>query len=117
MSIKVELLKELHFFVRSLNKPDTIPREKIFGVCKKIITKLTDDFFTLIDLGTASYGNESFFTQQKKNSSLLKLFRPMYNGFDEYRRYSGRNSKFFDIFSMEIFSASMVIYILQANRK
>ena len=42
MSRKVELLKELHFFVRTLNKPDTILRGKISGVCKKIITKWTD---------------------------------------------------------------------------
>ena len=42
MSGKVEILEELHFLVRALNKPDTSPREEIFGVCKKIITKLTD---------------------------------------------------------------------------
>ena len=29
-----------------------------YGVCKKFITKLTDNFFTIIDLGTASFGNE-----------------------------------------------------------
>ena len=34
MSKKVELLKELHFIVRALNKPDTSPREKIPGVYK-----------------------------------------------------------------------------------
>ena len=71
---KVELLKKLHFIVRALNKPDISPREEIFGVSKKLITKLTDDFFTIIDLGTASFGNESSFTQQKENSPLINCF-------------------------------------------
>ena len=65
MSVKVEMLEELHFIVRALNKPDTSPREEIFGVCKKIITKLTDYFFPIIDLGAAWFVNESLLTQQK----------------------------------------------------
>ena len=68
------------------------------GVCKKIITKLTDYFFTIIDLGTASFGNESLFTQQKENYPLIKCFGPMYIDFDEYPRYSGRNSEIFKIY-------------------
>ena len=59
------VLKELNSLVMALNKPDKSPREEKYGVCKKIITKLTDYFFTIIDLGTASFGNESLFTQQK----------------------------------------------------
>ena len=78
MSVKVELLKELHFLVRALNKPDTSQREEIFGVCKTFITKLTDYFFTIIDLGTTSFGNESLFTQQKDNSPLLKIWAIVY---------------------------------------
>ena len=110
-------MKELHFIVRALNKPDTSPREKIFGVCKKIITKLTDYFFTIIDLGTASFGNESLFTQQKENYPLLRVFGPMYIYFDEYPLYSGRNSENFEKMLMKIFSVSMVMHILQVNRK
>ena len=70
--------------MRFLNKPETSPREKIQGVCKKSITKLTDYFFTIIDLGTASFRNESLFTQQKENSLLIKCFGPVYIYFDEY---------------------------------
>ena len=33
--IKKILLKELHFLVRALDKPDISPREEIFEVCKK----------------------------------------------------------------------------------
>ena len=73
MSKKIELLKKLHFIVRALNKPYISHREEIFGVCKKFITKLTDYFFKIIDLGTASFGNESQFNQQKENAPL-KLF-------------------------------------------
>ena len=82
--------------MRALNKPDISPREEIFGACKKIITKLTDYFFTIIDLGTASFGNESLFTQQKENASLIKYFRPVYIDFDEYPPYSGRISEIFE---------------------
>ena len=62
-------------------------------ILQKIITKLTDYFFAIIDLGTASFGNESLFTQQKENSLLIKCFGPMYIDFDEYPRYSDRNSE------------------------
>ena len=82
--------------MRALNKPDTSPREEIFGVCKKIITKLTDYFFTIIDLGRASFGNESLFNQHKDNAPLIKQFGPMYIDFDEYPPYSGKNSENFE---------------------
>ena len=39
---------------------------KKYGVCKKFITKLTDYFFAIIDLGTTSFGNKPLFTQQSK---------------------------------------------------
>ena len=42
ISKQIDPFKELHFLVRALNKPDIIPREEIFRVCKKSITKLTD---------------------------------------------------------------------------
>ena len=74
--------------MRALIKPDTSPREEIFG--------LTDYFFTIIDLGTASFGKESLFTQQKENSPLIKCFGPMYINFDEYPHYSGRNFELFE---------------------
>ena len=90
MSRKVYLLKDLNSLVRDLNKPDTSHREEIYGVCKKFITKLPDYFFMIINLGTASFGNESLFTKQKENSPLIKCFGPMYIDFDEYPRYSGR---------------------------
>ena len=37
-----EVLTSLNFLVRALNKVEKSPREEIFGVCKKIIRKLTD---------------------------------------------------------------------------
>ena len=82
--------------MRELNKSDTSPREEIFGVCKRFITNLTDYFFRIINLGTSSFGNECLFTQQKDNSPLLNCFGTMYIDFDEYPRYSGRNSEIFD---------------------
>ena len=57
MSIEVYLLKELHSLVMALKNPDKSPRGGGFGVCNKIITKLTDYFFMIIDLGTASFVN------------------------------------------------------------
>ena len=82
--------------MRALNKPDTIPREEIFGFCKKIITKLTYYFFTIIYLGTASFGNDSLFAQKKYNSSLIKTIGPIYIDLDEYPPYSGSNSEIFE---------------------
>ena len=41
----------------------------------------------------------------------------MYIDFNEYPCYSGRNSEIFEKMLMEIFSVSMVMHILQANRK
>ena len=59
MSKQIELLKKLHFLVSDLNKLDISPREEIFGVYKQFMKKLTDYLFTIIDLGTALFGNES----------------------------------------------------------
>ena len=44
----------------------------------------------ILDLGTESFGNGSFFTELKENAPLIKHFGPMYIDFDEYPRYSGR---------------------------
>ena len=55
MSSKIDLLKELHTLVKALNKFQSSWRKK-YGVCKKFITKLTDYFFPIIDLGTTSFG-------------------------------------------------------------
>ena len=52
MSRKMKILKELHALVKALNKNFKVPGEETFGVCKKFITKLTDYFFSTIDLGT-----------------------------------------------------------------
>ena len=89
-------MKKLHFFVRALTKTDISPREEIFGVCKKNITKLTDYFFTIIDLGTTSFGNESSFTQQKYNAPFIRHFGPMYINFDDHSPYSGRIYEIFE---------------------
>ena len=67
MSRKVELLKELHSLVKALNKSYKVTREEKYGVCKTLITRLIDYFFTIIDLGTASFSNEPSLTQQKEN--------------------------------------------------
>ena len=82
--------------MRALRKPDTGPRKQIYGVCKTLITKLTDYFFMLIYLGTVLFGNKPLFTQQKDNSPLVKCFGPIYFDFDEYLCYSGRKSEFFE---------------------
>ena len=41
----------------------------------------------------------------------------MYIDFDEYPRYSGSKSEIFEKMLMKIFSVSMVMHIIQANRK
>ena len=112
----IGLLKELHFLVRALNKPDKSPREDIFGVCIKIIGKLTYYFFMIIDLGTASFGNGSLFTQLKYNTPLINHFGPIYIDFDEYPLYSIRKSEFFVKMLLQKFIVVMVMPILQANR-
>ena len=65
MSGKFDLMKELYSLVKALNKNYKSPREEKYGFFKKIITKLTYYFFTIIYLGTASFGNEPYFTEQK----------------------------------------------------
>ena len=65
MSKKIEPLRELHVLVRSLKTIDKRPGEDIVGVCKKIIRKLTDYFFMILDLESASFVNGSLFTQLK----------------------------------------------------
>ena len=117
MSRKVDLLKELHSLVKALNKNYKSPREEKYGVCKKFITKLTDYFFTIIDLGTASFGKEPSFNQQKEKFPLIKCFGPMYIDFDEYPCYSGRNSEIFEKMLMKTFSVTMGMHILRVNRK
>ena len=49
-----------------------------------------------IDIGTASFGNEYLFTQQKQNAPLIKKIGPMYIDFDKYPPYSGRISEIFE---------------------
>ena len=86
----------------ALNKLYISPREEIFGVCKKCTTRLKNDFFTIIDLGPASFEHESLFTQQKENSPLIKHLGPLYIDFDEYPPYSGRISEKFEKMLMNI---------------
>ena len=93
---KIELLKELNFLVRNFNKPKKIPREEIFGVCKKFIRKLIDYIFVIIDLWTASFGNGSLFTQLNNNAPLINHFGLMYIDFYEYPPYNGRISECFE---------------------
>ena len=90
MSRKSFLLKELHALVKALNNNFKVPGEETFRVCKKIITKLTDYFFAIIDLGTTSFGNEPLFTQQKEKCQLIQCFGPMFIDFDDYPHYSGK---------------------------
>ena len=49
-----------------------------------------------MDLGIASFGNESSFTQQKENTLLIKRLWPTYIDFDEYPPYSGIISETFE---------------------
>ena len=87
--------------MKALNKSYKVPKEEKYGVCNKFITKLTDYFFTIIDLGTASFGKEPSFTHQKEHFPLIKCFVPMYIDFDDYPRYSGSNSEKFEIYVNE----------------
>ena len=87
---KMKILKELHALVKALNNKFKFPGEETFGVCKKFITKLTDYLFSTIDLGTTSFGNKPFFTQQIEKCRLKQCFGPMFIDFNEYPRYSGR---------------------------
>ena len=96
MSRKIVILKELHAIVKALNKNFKVPGEETFGVCKKFITKLTDYFFSIIDLGTTSFGNKPLFTQQKEKCGLIQCFGPMFIDFDEYPHYCGRESIIFE---------------------
>ena len=82
--------------MKALNKSYKVPKEEKYGVFKKIITKLTYYFFTIIDLGTASFGNDPSFIQQKVIFPLIKCSGPMCIDFYEYPRYSGRNSVSFE---------------------
>ena len=52
-------------------------------------------FFMIPDLGTASFGNGSFFTQLKENSALITHFGLVYIDFYEHPPYSGTTSDFF----------------------
>ena len=78
---------------------------------------MIDYFFTVINLGTSSFGNESLFTQQKENAPLLKYVGPIYIDFDEYPPYSGRISVIIKKKVMKILSVFMVMHILQSNIK
>ena len=57
--------------MKALNKSLKFPSEDKcgdegkYGVCKKFITKLTDYFLTIIELGNTSFEKESLITQQK----------------------------------------------------
>ena len=82
--------------MKALNKYFKVPGEKKYGVCKKFITKLTDYFFAIIDLGTTSFGNEPLFTQTKETCRLMKFSGPMFIDFDDYLHYSGRESTIFE---------------------
>ena len=42
----------------------------------------------ILDLGTASFGNGSLFTELKENAPLIQNFWPMYIDFDEYPCHS-----------------------------
>ena len=96
MSRKMKILKELHALVKALNNNFKVPGEETFGVCKKFTKKLTDYYFSTIDLGTTSFGNKPLITQQKEKCQLIKCFGPMFIDFDEYPHYSGRESIIFE---------------------
>ena len=100
--------------MRALNKVKRVPEKKYLVFAKKslknkhksqrrnnwclqkIIRKLTDDSFTMIDLVTASFGNRSLFTQMKENDPLINHFGPMYINFYGYPTYSGALSEIFE---------------------
>ena len=113
----ISILKKLHFLVRALNKPDISHREEIFGVCKKFITKLIDYFFTIIDLGNASFGNESSFNQQKDHAPLIKNLVQCKSILLSILPIVVEFLNFLKKMLMKIFSVFMVMNILQANIK
>ena len=72
---------------------------------------MTDYFYTIIELGTASFGNESFFTQQKEKFPLIKIFDPIYIDFDYYPHYSARNSEIFEKINLRKYSVCPLVCI------
>ena len=112
-----DILKELYFLVRDINKIYKKLRYCISGVCKQFIKKLEDYFFVIVDLGTASFVNGYMSPQIKENSALMKHFGPMYIDFDGYPPYSDTISEILEQMLMLIFSVNMGMLILQANRK
>ena len=81
--------------MKALNNNFKVPGKETFGFCKKSITKFTDYFFSMIDLGTTSFGNKPLFKQQKEKFRLIQCFGPMFIDYDEYPRYSVRESIIF----------------------
>ena len=78
---KIELLKELSFLVKALNKIDNEPVDYIFGFCNEFIRKLTYYLFKILDKEALSLGDRNFFTALKENATLIKKFGPMYSDF------------------------------------
>ena len=87
--------------MKALNNHFKVPGEETFGFCIKFRTKLTDYFFSMIDLGTTSFGNEPLFTQQKEKCRSIQCFGPMFIDFDDYPHYSGREYILFEKMSMK----------------
>ena len=67
-----EISKELHVLLRALKKNWRVTRRRHTWCLQKLIRKLTDYFFMILDLGAASFGNGYLFTELKGNSPLIK---------------------------------------------
>ena len=60
------VIEKLHILVRSFKNIDNEPGDCIFGVCRNLIIKLTNDFYTINDEENASKEKKSLFTTLKK---------------------------------------------------
>ena len=67
--------------MKALNKIYNKPGDCIFEVCNKLIRKMTDYLFAIIDEGTALLGNGTLCTVLKEKNTLIKMFSTMYIDF------------------------------------
>ena len=96
MSKTIELMKELNFLVRALNKPGIRPRKEISGVCKNNYNKIDRLLLHNIDVRNCVIWKWVLFYFKKKNAPLKTNLGQMHTDSDEYPPYSGRIYEIFE---------------------
>ena len=69
---------------------------------QRTLGKLTDIFFTRVNMESASIENKKIVTDLKENYTLTRQFGPMNISFDDYPPYSGAISQFLKQILMHI---------------